>query len=457
MKLLEENTAQKLRGGYYTPTEITDFITDWAFSDKRKRTVLEPSCGDGAFLESFEDQLKFIKNCTAIELIEEEAVKATEKMKMHANIDIINNDFFDEFETKLQHNKFDLILGNPPYIRYQYLTPEQRQSHSNIIVNNGMRSNKLINAWVSFLVASVQLLSEEGKLAMVIPAELLQVGYAEELRLFLVNNLSKLTVITFKELVFPDVQQEVIILLGEKFKSNEENIISLVDLDNLSQLNTDEVNRRIEYKEVDHSKDKWTKYFLNNEQLKVVEEITRDNRFTNFSEFASVNVGITTGNNKYFSVTQDIVKEYGLQEISLPLIGRSAHARGIYFNEKDWIANVNDGLRAQLLLFPDLPHNKLSKGQRDYIELGEVMNENKGYKCRIRRNWYHVPSVYAPDAFFLRRNDTFPKFVLNEVDAVSTDTMHRVRFKEGINHKKVLLSYYNSITLAYTEIEGRSY
>src|SRR5699024_5137321 len=107
MKLLEENTAQKLRGGYYTPTEITDFITDWAFSDKRKRTVLEPSCGDGAFLESFEDQLKFIKNCTAIELIEEEAVKATEKMKMHANIDIINNDFFDEFETKLQHNKLD--------------------------------------------------------------------------------------------------------------------------------------------------------------------------------------------------------------------------------------------------------------------------------------------------------------------------------------------------------------
>src|SRR5699024_11623054 len=98
-------------------------------------------------------------------------------------------------------------------------------------------------------------LSEEGKLAMVIPAELLQVGYAEELRLFLVNNLSKLTVITFKELVFPDVQQEVIILLGEKFKSNEENIISLLDLDTLYQLATDEVNRTMHYTDVDDSKD----------------------------------------------------------------------------------------------------------------------------------------------------------------------------------------------------------
>ena len=457
MKLLEKNTAQKLRGGYYTPIEMTDFITEWAFSDNKKKTVLEPSCGDGAFLESLQHHIKHIKKCTAVELIEDEAEKARQKTSTYPNIDIINNDFFDEFENELKHNKYDLILGNPPYIRYQYLTPEQRETQSNILVNNGMKSNKLINAWVSFLVASVQMLSDNGKLAMVIPAELLQVGYAADLRLFLVDNLSKITIITFKELVFPDVQQEVVILLGEKLNSNKDNVISLVDLDNLSQLNMNEINEKIEFKEVDHSKDKWTKYFLSKKQLKVIEKITDDNKFAKFSEFASINVGITTGNNKYFSVTQDIVDKYDLKDITLPLIGRSAHAKGIYFDEIDWISNAKDGLKSQLLSFPDVPYEKLSKSQKSYVDLGEENDENKGYKCRIRRNWYHIPSVYSPDAFFLRRNDTFPKFVLNKIDAVSTDTMHRVRFNKNIDHKKMLLSYYNSITFAYTEIEGRSY
>ena len=54
-------------------------------------------------------------------------------------------------------------------------------------------------------------------------------------------------------------------------------------------------------------------------------------------------------------------------------------------------------------------------------------------------------------------NSGFPKFVINNIDAVSTDTMHRIKFYEGIDKDKALLSYYNSITFAFTEINGRSY
>src|SRR5690606_33657744 len=99
--------------------------------------------------------------------------------------------FFDVYERRRssifnQQKGFDSVVGNPPYIRYQYLTPEQREAQANILVSNGMKSNKLINTWVSFVVACVELLNSDGKIGMVIPAELLQVAYAEELRLFLV-------------------------------------------------------------------------------------------------------------------------------------------------------------------------------------------------------------------------------------------------------------------------------
>ena len=102
-----------------------------------------------------------------------------------------------------QEEKYDLILGNPPYIRYQYLTEKQRQIQAEILSSHGMKPNKLINAWVAFLVASIQLLSETGTIAFVIPAEILQVAYAEELRLFLSTHLSKITLITFEDLVEP--------------------------------------------------------------------------------------------------------------------------------------------------------------------------------------------------------------------------------------------------------------
>nr|WP_253300687.1 class I SAM-dependent methyltransferase [Paenibacillus lautus] len=456
--MLEHNSDQKLRGAYYTPEKLADIITLWAFGNGEIRNVLEPSCGDGAFLESLLPYSNLFEKCTAIEIESDEAKKAKEKVLKNNKFNVINSDFFNQYLWQLKTEKFDLVIGNPPYIRYQYLSAEQRQIQSDILVKNGMKSNKLINAWVSFVVASVELLSENGKVGLVIPAELLQVAYAEDLRLFLENSLSKITVITFEELVFPDVQQEVVILLGEKGVSpDNKSKISIIEVTDLESLNEEIISIPVEYKEVDHSKDKWTKYFLSNDEISVINYVINDKRFNRFSDVADVDIGITTGNNKYFSVSKEVVENYDLQEVCLPLIGRSAHAHGLYFNREDWQENVNNGLLAQLVYFPNEQKESFPQKHQDYINWGEAEEHNKGYKLGLRKNWFHIPSVYAPDAFFLRRNDTFPKFVLNDISAVSTDTMHRIRFIEGIDRKKALLSYYNSITFAFTEIEGRSY
>ena len=107
--------------------------------------------------------------------------------------------------------------------------------------------------------------------------------------------------------------------------------------------------------------------------------------------------------------------------------------------------------------FPDTSIEQYSQGQKEYIELGEKNGDNTGYKCKIRDKWYQIPSVWAADAFFLRRNNLYPKFVLNCCGAVSTDTMHRIKFNKGIEPERIVLSYYNSISFAFTEICGRSY
>ena len=330
----------------------------------------------------------------------------------------------------------------------------QRELMAEILTSQGMKANKLVNTWVGFLVSCVNLLSKNGKIAFVIPAEIMQVAYAEDLRLFLSNHLSKITLITFEELVFPDIEQEIVVLIGEK--AGEEKGIRIVELNNLEDLKSFHVEEN-SFQKLQHVHEKWTKYFTNAEENALVKQIREDMRFQKLSDLALINVGITTGNNKYFSVEQKTVEKYQMQEIVRPLIGRSSHANSIYFKREDWLHNVRNNKAAYLIDFPEIEYKHYPKKHKQYIREGEKKGENKGYKCSIRERWYRIPSVWVPDAFFLRRSNLYPKFVLNRCNAVSTDTMHRIKFNEKIEPERVILSYYNSISFAFTELCGRSY
>ena len=211
----------------------------------------------------------------------------------------MNRDFFEFYLKYKDINKYDLILGNPPYIRYQYLEEKQRMEMAEILTSHGMKANKLINTWVGFMVACVHMLSDNGNIAFVIPAEILQVAYAEDLRLFLSNKLSKITLLTFEELVFPGIEQEVVVFIGEKGDSEKGiRIIELNNLDDLENLNIYANG----FQKLSHVHEKWTKYFTTEQENQLILDLKNDDRFQTLSETGIINVGITTGNNKYFSV-----------------------------------------------------------------------------------------------------------------------------------------------------------
>lgn len=456
MILKEDSTKQKLRGAYYTPKKAASKMVEFFKQDSSIRTILEPSCGSGVFVDTVLEQgmLKEDGMLTAID-IEADAVRKTGELAGHrANVRLLAMDFFQYYQDCKDVQRFDLIVGNPPYIRYQYLEEEQRAMMSQILTSHGMKANKLINTWVGFLVACVHLLEENGKLAFVIPAEILQVAYAEDLRLFLAKQLTRITLLTFEELIFPDIEQEVILLIGEK--GGKEQGIRIIELNNLDCLDTLELGAE-DFQKLNHVHEKWTKYFMSEKENRLITRLRSDRRFQKLSDTARINIGITTGNNKYFSVSKKEVEEYGMDDVVRPLIGRSSHANSVYFNKEDWKKNADSGKAAYLIDFPDIPIEEYPKKHRAYITKGEASGQHTGYKCRIRERWYRVPSIWVPDAFFLRRNNLYPKFVLNCCDAVSTDTMHRIQFYGGIEPERIVLSYYNSISFAFTEICGRSY
>lgn len=255
MKLIENASENKLRGGFYTPEPIADFILKWALNGSRDYDILEPSCGDGNFLRLLAN--KRYNSVTAIELDENEARKAND-IDIRNKL-IINEDF--HIYCNRTENRFDIIVGNPPYIRYQYFNSDQQIEAQLIFEKAEIKYSKLMNAWVSFVVGSSLLLKDKGRIGFVVPAEILQVSYAKDLRKFLARFYNKINIVSFKKLVFPDIQQEVVLLLCEKNESNTHLIehLEVNDADDLKKIDVSKL--RSPKKKIDFDSNKWTFYF----------------------------------------------------------------------------------------------------------------------------------------------------------------------------------------------------
>ena len=57
----------------------------------------------------------------------------------------------------------------------------------------------------------------------------------------------------------------------------------------------------------------------------------------------------------------------------------------------------------------------------------------------------------------IRQANLYPKMILNKKEALVTDTLHKVKFLEGINGEAVAAAFLNTYTLALGETLGRSY
>lgn len=467
MGQIKENISnKKLRGGYYTPQAITDFLCEWSIDINTER-ILEPSCGDGNFIESAIHRFKELKiegedlkdRIKGIELLEDESRKAKARaanLGLNSNT-IINNDFFHHIKSN-GAEKYDAVIGNPPFIRYQNFPEEHRKLAIEMMQNLGLNPNRLTNIWVPFLVVSASLLKENGKMAMVIPAELFQVKYAAETRVFLSNYFERMTIITFKKLVFANIQQEVVLLLCEKKVQHGKGIrvIECENLEELKSINFKTINGS-NVKPIDHTTEKWTKYFLNEDEINLLKKLKKDQRVITCGDIMEVKVGLVTGRNEFFMLKQQQVKEWKLEDHTIPVAGKSNQLKGITFSEKDFSDNSKAQNAIHLFIPPDKDFKKLPEVCQKYIEYGEEQGFNTGYKTRIRKRWYITPSLWVPDAFALRQVGKYPKLILNETGASSTDTIHRVRFKDGVNRKMAAISYINSLSFAFSEITGRSY
>ena len=466
----QENIIQKLRGGYYTPPAIARFLADWAAQSPCDE-ILEPSCGDGELLTAAAQRLLALgatpkqigAQIQGVELFASEAELARARLSALgvAQADAVTVcDFFD-FEDQawgLVGRRFDAVVGNPPFLRYHSFPEAQRERAFRIMRTAGLKPTRLTNAWVPFLIAASLRLKDNGRLAMVIPAELLQVKYAEETRAFLARHFGSLTIITFRRLVFADIQQEVVLLLAEKTPRIESGIdvIELEDADDLANYQVNLRERR-HLKTIDHAQEKWIKYYLDADEIELLRQAKRHPALKRFGQVGCVDVGVVTGNNAFFVLTQEQISRWRLENLTIPLVGRSAQLPGLVLSAAEWEALREKNGLCSLLKLPEMPFEELPKMAQAYVRHGEREGVADGFKCRNRKFWYVAPSLWTPDAFLFRQIYHYPKLVLNPAGAISTDTIHRVRYHQSEQGAQITASFMNALTFAFSETMGRSY
>jgi adenine-specific DNA-methyltransferase len=353
--MIDTAEARKARGAFFTPAELTGFIAQWTIRSPGDR-VLEPSCGEAAFLLSAGDRLKTLGarqigegQLQGIEIHEASARGAQALLaSCELSARIWAGDFFDASPTE----PFDAVIGNPPYVRYQQFAGEARAKAQQIALRQGVRLAGLASSWAAFVVHASSFLKPGGRLGLVLPAELLTVNYAAPVREFLMRRFAQVQIVLFEGLVFPGVIAEIILLLAEGTGPTDH--CELYQARNLSSLNTLSWRSWMP----DHPEQKWIHGLLAPEADELYAAIRSGGGFSELKDWGETDLGIVTGNNRYFAMDGSTIRRLKLTQRELIPISppSSRHLRSLAFTFADWSQMSGEGARTHLFYpSPDKP------------------------------------------------------------------------------------------------------
>lgn len=448
----------KDNGVYYTPDSLAFFIVEHAlraFNKERELSILEPSCGDGVFIDALTNCLyqygngKHSIDCVEIDGQALELARARPHNEFK-KCEFINSDFFD-FSSH-GNKKYDLIVGNPPYVVRKRLPTNTIEKCKNVYSEAGLNDQDFRNLWGSFLIQSTSMLAKDGVLAFVLPAELLQVKYSEELRNFLLNSYDRVEVISFDDIIFDDIEQDTILLIG--YKHHLDKGLFSTSRKNLAKLLKDKP--KFKKKPIGTHSFKWTSHVLTHKELNLL--VRLEKKFSPISHYCTAVAGIVTAANDFFIVNDTTLKQYDLEGFALPIIQKGMYVNGSATFTEDAFEKIREsGKACHLLDFSRVNGDEFSTQVQQYLELGEKLKIDQRYKCRKRSPWYHVPGIWKSDGLFFKRSHLYPKILENSSDAVATDSAYRITMLDGFNIHSLVHSFYNSLTLSLAELKGRFY
>jgi adenine-specific DNA-methyltransferase len=461
-----ERCQRKSLGAFYSPPSLVEPMVAWALN-LADQSVLDPSCGDGVFLEAAAHRLLELGSGSeraasllhAVDLNPDAVWITRERVEAELGVPFENARVSSFFSLPPPGVLFgppagvDVILGNPPYIRYQEFAGGTRAEALERAAHAGVQLNRLASSWAHFVAHAMAFLRPGGRLALILPAELIHTTYAAPLRVELRRSFEEVHVISFRRSVFPEVQEEVVLLLAAG-KGHGPGRLGLVEADTASDLA--ELSSILAGAEVFASgeePEKWIPGYTAHPGVATLEHLQSLELLRPLGDIGKASIGFVSGANEYFVLTEEEAVHWRLPESSLrPALIRARQIPGLQITSADV---RSQGERCLLWI----PGERPTRAERIYIQRGEDLGYAARYKCRVRTPWYRVPGVMVPDAFLTYMSDAVPRLCFNQAQVVSSNTLHTIRLPRipAALHKAFVVAFYNSATLLSCERTGRSY
>jgi len=462
---LDSPALRKQRGAFFTPPAIAEYLAKWGIGGRADAKVLDPTSGEGVFVLAAARQLRALGVADSglsgqvygVDL-HRASINETQSLLSDEQLDarLLKGDFFSEIAPSQLGGRLpwmDAVVGNPPFVRYQEHRGEVRQRSAAAALAQGVRLTGLASSWAALLVHACGFLKPDGRVAMVVPSELLTVGYAEPIRRWLRKRFSTVHLVLFDQLQFSDAEEQVVLLVaGGSGGCDAFALHQVGDAGDLSALHPFDATPVAPLAE-----GKWTDMLMPSDRRSLFRRVAGAH-FTELASYGQPELGTVTGANKFFALSEATRVQYGLRAEDLVRIvpPGSRHVPGTRFTEADWEQQRFEGARVWLLS----PTGRAGAGLRRYVAHGESLGVQEAYKCTIRSPWWRPPVVPVPDLFFTYMSHRFPRLVANEARATFVNSMHGVVLREDappVAKEALPLLAFNSLTILGAEILGRSY
>lgn len=202
---------KKNNGIFITPKTIIIKLID-NLKNYKFKNILEPSCGTCEIINYINEKYENV-NIFGVEINEKiyEEIKKISYTKN--NVKLIKQDFL-KYENE---EKFDLIIGNPPYLVCS--TKNINKKYSEFIVGRP-------NLFGLFILHSLSLLKNNGILAFIIPSSFINSYYYSKIRNYIIETCEIINIIDFeKDDKFIETKQNTIGFIISKNENKKKELL----------------------------------------------------------------------------------------------------------------------------------------------------------------------------------------------------------------------------------------
>ena len=433
-------TRRKAAGAYYTPERVVKSLVRWAVRQPTHR-LLDPSCGDGRFLREHQPSVG----------IEQDPESAAVAHRAAPGSLVHEGDFFAwASETR---ERFECAAGNPPFIRYQRFAGEVRERARRLCRNQGVSVSALSSSWAPFLIATVGLLKDGGRMAFVVPAELGHAPYAKPVLDHMMRSFGYVHVLAVRNRLISSVSAGCWLLYASgRGRHTHQLNLSVVDSFAYSprpptRRDANVISRR----ELNNWNGRLRPFLLDLEVRDSYRHATSE--AVCLGDLAKVGVGYVTGANEFFHLRPSEARRLRLPDRHLVPSVRSGR---VLSGKRLTRASVLRWHRADepYLLLRLSSNERLGKRVTAYLQSDHAAEARESFKCKVRDPWYSVPNVRVPCGFLSYMSGMGPSLVQNSAGCVGTNSVHGVHLRAGVSRLALFDAWSSDLTALSCEIEG---